>query len=802
MISHPPNKGYDSKPLSSHLKAVAAGCRDEILRLDMDLTLISQESLAAVAYQTGILHDIGKASSHFQNMIRGSGCRSPLSRHSMISALYTYTHLQRQSYPAFIPPLAFKLVQRHHGNLDSLSALYPIEAGLKFQLRDISVDMCFQVGQDNEMTAFLNEQGICLQPFRTEQIDDMLYELSIYDFCQRTLEDSIELFIIGNLLFSVLIEYDKFDAARLKIQDYSSKVGKLNFDPQRYIETQINRSREDDLNSLRDQFMAHVRDHPEIEPGKRLYTITAPTGIGKTMACMTFANVLLKKTMKPKRVIYCLPFTSIIDQNYDIYKNLLFLNHPEIGPDKYKYILKHHHLEDYYQLTKDEPDYDYWDYLNDNLIAESWSSACIISTFVQFFHSVIGYRNSMLRKMHHIINSLIILDEIQSLSGSYYLLMRALFSVLSQRFSTHILLCTATQPLIFEPDSYVEIGLEGLFQEDVFNRVSLMIHRESFSENDLRSFISGQDFKNLLIVVNTKKTAVHLYESLSEQYEGRYDISCLTTLQLPAHRLAVINEIRDKLKQGITLILVSTQLIEAGVDISFHTVVRDIAPLDSIVQVAGRCNRNNEYGTLGGTMHVVNILDDNGRLDCQKVYDKYLLDQTRGILAEAMQFESKQMFELTKRYYASLNLSAISQMILTAIKDLNYSEEIKGQIPISRFQIIQEDYPRNTVYILATPEIDDTFQSLLELKKTMRQPVLNKSEQEYMLMLAARTYNLLNPYRLSLSDSELMNYSTDQKILNKFESIYYIRLEDIAYCYSEKKGFLYEPLPFPDGVFL
>lgn len=789
MISHPSNKGYDSKLLSEHLLSVASACKKGLLALDLNLRLIGKDELADVAFYIGLLHDVGKASSAFQQMISGNGSSGPLTHHSLISGLIAYDHFSRRSFPAFVPALAFKTIQRHHGNLDSLSALIPILNPLLYQTSDISRDVCGQIDKDSEMNSFLAGYGIKVCEYGADDVESRLESIADFDFGKPELEDAIELFLIESLLFSLLVDNDKFDAARLKIDDYSSKVGKVNFDPSGYIATRVKSSRPTRLNVLRDSLRERINTHPGINEKNKLYTLSAPTGIGKTLACLVFVNRLLQKLRKPARIIYCLPYTSIIDQNYEIYRELLEFNHPEIGPDIYKYILKHHHLEDYYQLTKDDPDYDYSDYLNENLIVSSWTTAFVISTFVQLFHSVIGNRNSLVRKFYHIVNSVILLDEIQNLDAQYYLLLRKIFKVLSQRFNTYVLLCTATQPFIFEPGTYVELGLESMFREELFNRVSLTCHPGPIERESLVKMVSNLEFSSLLVVVNTRKTALALYDSLRSTYSDSYNVFCLTTLQIPLHRLQIIAEIRRLLRDNKPVILISTQLIEAGVDLSFECVVRDFAPLDSIVQVAGRCNRSGEFGILGGKMHLVNISDENGRPDARKVYDGYLLAQTRACLSAGPIFTSSQFIDLTKAYYASLDLDAVSRMILSAIRELNYTVDQQGQLPVSKFKVIVDDYPVNKVYILVDDQADADFHALLKCLKQLESPGLDGKTTDDLRLELALLYGRLKLYQISVSDSDLAGLDpSHQQIEELRDRTWYVRQSNVLSFYSESTG--------------
>ncbi|HNQ44163.1 MAG TPA: CRISPR-associated helicase Cas3', partial [Candidatus Cloacimonadota bacterium] len=451
---------------------------------------------------------------------------------------------------------------------------------------------------------------------------------------------------------------------------------------------------EDDLNRIRGELLKAACDGVSKE--SKTYAMSAPTGSGKTLACMGFAESLHDALPSRRRVIYCLPYTSIIDQNYLVIEDVLKSYGTDAGNTSL--LLKHHHLVDFSRPDAND-EYDYHDYMNDNLIADSWNAACVVSTFVQLFHSLIGTRNSLVRKLHNIINSILLLDEVQSLPPKYYPLLRQIFKVLAERFDTYILTCTATQPFIFEPNSYTELSPDRLFDHPVFNRVKLYIHKDTCELDDFIEDLDLTGLANALFVMNTKRSAIDLYSKLQERYGDSYWVLCLTTLHTPACRIKRIEDVRKALKANERIILVSTQLIEAGVDLSFCRVYRDLGPLDSIVQVAGRCNRHGELGVLGGEMHLLNLTKDAKEFS-SRVYDKYILSKTKEILYRYEVLESRDFSRVIPEYYHNLEFTAEAKAILNAIKELNYDQDIRGQMAIDRFRIIEDQYATISIYLL------------------------------------------------------------------------------------------------------
>ena len=275
-----------------------------------------------------------------------------------------------------------------------------------------------------------------------------------------------------------------------------------------------------------------------------------------------------------KRVIYVVPYTSIIEQNADVFRGIL-------GDEN---VLEHHSGV---QFENDEE--------NGNpdpkaLAAENWDSPLVITTAVQFFESMYANRSSQCRKLHNLANSVIIFDEAQMLPLCHLMPCVAAIGALVEQFGATAVLCTATQPVLgdliqrFAPSHAVsEICPEIPFYFDKFRRVTF--RQVGVLEDDaLAELLCAHE--QVLCIVNSRKAAQSIFSQLPE--EGSFHLS---TLMVPKHRRAVLEEIRRRLNDGLPCRVVSTSLVEAGVDIDFPAVYRELAGLDSILQAAGRCNR-------------------------------------------------------------------------------------------------------------------------------------------------------------------------------------------------------------------
>lgn len=333
------------------------------------------------------------------------------------------------------------------------------------------------------------------------------------------------------------------------------------------------------INQLRQHILNHSRKQAELPPG--LFSLTVPTGGGKTYASMAFAldHAIAHQL---RRVIYVIPFTSIIEQNAKVFR--------EAFGELAGAIIEHHSAFDDTKL----PNNSARDTLR--LAMESWDAPVIVTTAVQFFESLFADRTSQCRKLHNIAGSVIILDEAQILPLKLLRPIMAAIDELALNYRCSIVLCTATQPALkaenlnngFENVREIAPDPSALFTQ--FKRVTVKSIGEQTDEQ-LISYLKEKE--QVLIIVNNRRHARSLFESMKKlKLEGA---THLTTLMCAKHRSQVLEKVREELLQGKPCRLVSTSLIEAGVDVDFPCVLRAEAGLDSIAQAAGRCNREGRH---------------------------------------------------------------------------------------------------------------------------------------------------------------------------------------------------------------
>ena len=336
-----------------------------------------------------------------------------------------------------------------------------------------------------------------------------------------------------------------------------------------------------------------------------IYRLNVPTGGGKTLSSLRFA-LNHAKEQKKTRIVYAIPYTTIIDQNAEVIHQTL---------KKDEIILEHHS-----NIIRENSDTQPEEVNRVNLLTERWDSPIILTTTVQMLNTLFLGKTSSIRRMHNLANSILIFDEVQSLPVKTLSMFNTSMNFLSEICGTTIILCTATQPELTSLQKPIRLSqppdivsnLTDIFQ--AFRRTNIYnaTRDKGYNTAELADFVLDKHNNNTLIILNTKTAAKNLCIQL-ENRNHQSDIYLLSTNLCPKHRMEILHEITDRLKNSSRpLICVSTQLIEAGVDISFETVIRSLAGLDSISQAAGRCNRHGNAKT--GNVYIINSTEEKLKL--------------------------------------------------------------------------------------------------------------------------------------------------------------------------------------------
>lgn len=657
---------------------------------DVNLNKVS-DSLRSTFEIAALCHDFGKYTTFFQGYLK-NGKKSDLSNHGFISAVFgAFVTFENLGEDSVLPLIVYNVILHHHGNLESLSENLPtrmknakktdypvkllgkIELGEK-QIQDIKnnrqclIDDFILMGLDRELEGFLNEKDI---------ISKMLQKLKRLEYKLSLSPNKEENYFIHQSIYSALISADKISASGIK---YDSPLYS-NFCELESIKVEKFKDNQQQINLIREEIFHNVLSNLEENYDKgKIFSITAPTGTGKTYTGF-YAAIRLKELLGlDGKIIYSLPFTSIIEQNYsaivDILKSVDSFDH-NMG----RYIIKHHNLSktnyqsEYYDYTKTQSE----------LLIENWESGIIVTTFVQLFETAIGNRNRMLKKFMTFNNSVILIDELQSIDIKYYKLVEYVLEKLSEYINCRIIIMTATKPMILE--NAIELLPNSKRYFEKFNRTYLIPKLDKVSINEfVDDFIENIEDKSYLIVCNTINQSLEIYNSL--KFIDK-DIYYLSTNILPFQRKEKIEEVKKRLKNKDNIILISTQVVEAGVDLDFDEVIRDLAPLDSIIQCAGRCNRNANKNQ--GIVKVVNMVREDENPFGKYVYGNTLLNLSRELLNGKSYIEEKDYFDLINEYYYLVKENKSKQEsdgYINSIRSLNFSID---EWAISKFSLIKNN---------------------------------------------------------------------------------------------------------------
>lgn len=527
------------QPLKEHLENVAKLCED----------FIKPVSNLEIGTVLGYLHDVGKYSDDFQRRIRGEKIRVP---HADAGARILEEYYRSTKNPIY--RLLTHVVYGHHSGLHDYGT--PAK-GMCKQLKGPSTDVSAWK-EEIEILPTIGPQDLKLKLRGKEEIFG--FTLQFYT----------------RFLLSCLVDADRIDAQNFPNQEATKAMAvnvQMEMLKERYDQhmTRLARNaRASHLNQIRNAILKNCLDKGRQKNG--MYSLTVPTGGGKTLSSLGFA-LTHAVTNKQKRIIYAIPFTSIIEQNASVFTEVLGKEH----------VLEHHsNYENPYNKQEE--------LIKFQLAQENWHEPVIVTTNVQFFESLFSHKATKVRKLHNIAQSIIILDEIQSLPNKYIKPCLMALNELVVNYGCTVVLCSATQPEYHKN----KLFLEEVSVEEIVENPSRLFEELKRTEEH---YIGDQTIEDIvdkisvdrqaLCIVNTKKHARELFEHL----KGEENCFHLSTNMHPNHRKAVLSTIRQLLKDGKKCKVISTQLIEAGVDIDFPIVYRSITGIDSIVQAAGRCNR-------------------------------------------------------------------------------------------------------------------------------------------------------------------------------------------------------------------
>lgn len=621
-IAHQRKSDGAVQSLESHLLEVS----------DIAKSLAAKIGLKDQGELIGLLHDLGKYSDEFQTYLKSAvglidqdeddfvdakGMKGKVD-HSTSGAQLIWQELSTRGKmgPIVGQMLSLCIASHHSGLIDCLSSDTSSFGEDRFTKR---------IGKSDDRT-HLREAIAKMDKTIEARFRELVSKPELIDGVKKFLRQVVEMekkrgdeqiarFKVGLLvryLFSCLIDADRINSADFE-KPHAAKARRhgqygewahlINRLDMRLLSFVAKNS----IDELRLSISQHCRD--KAEKGKGIYTLTVPTGGGKTLASLRFALHHAEKH-KMDRVIYAIPFTSIIDQNADVVRKIL---EPD-GVESDSVVLEHH--------SNLMPEEENW---KTKMLVENWDAPVIYTTNVQMLETLFGAGTRGARRLHQLANAVLVFDEIQTLPVNCIHLFCNAINFLVEHCGATVVLCTATQPLMdmveqskgalrIPPDNEIMPDVGDLFRK--LKRVEVLNWRKpgGWSNEDVATLAleEAEKAKSCLVIVNTKKSAQALFQLCRGQSD--LPIYHLSTNMCPAHRRAILDEIRKRLEAMEPILCISTQLIEAGVDVDFGAVIRSVAGLDSIAQAAGRCNRNGLRDI--GYVHVVNLSEE--RMDMLK----------------------------------------------------------------------------------------------------------------------------------------------------------------------------------------
>jgi CRISPR-associated endonuclease/helicase Cas3 len=641
----------------------------------------------------GLFHDLGKASAFFAAHLAGRSVNGELSRHSWLGAtliLHFLTMNGDAGKDNLEIALAYLAIRGHHtGLMDLVSAL---EAPSQ---REATVfNQQFSAMDLAGMSEWLRAEGF--GPVEMPTLNTSWWQrrrMAVRRLLNEIVsnDNAMGRFQRALLRFGILIDADRDSAARCETT--SSET------PHRIISDHLSAFRSEQgfdcsktaIQSLRGQVFTVACDKAATVPvdGGRLWTLTVPTGSGKTLAAFGWA--LRRREMRraaghPARpIIYALPFTSIIDQNAKVIREVIRTTLGEAAANEI--LAEHHHLADFgprgsenHSLTR--------------LLAESWRADIVCTSFVQVVQALFHGTPADARRFTRLAGATLILDEVQAIPVEFWPVLRQSLRSLSANFGTDILLMTATQPAIFGgEDNVTELATNELllWNTDSFDRYDLRFETNvtlslpTFAERVAQEIAKSGG--SALVVVNTIREALELFYLFSQrndfpQLAGHCFYHLSTNLR-PKDRRVRLDELAATSSQPH--LLVSTQVVEAGVDLSFDLVFRANAPIDSVVQAAGRCNRHGQGQR--GKVFVVELEGETGR----QIYGAVHMDVARRVTKQTLgkNFREPELKPIIDTYFQTVAadisqkksnkvMEAVRQFEFGALRGLNCNEPEKA----------------------------------------------------------------------------------------------------------------------------
>ncbi|MCS3901788.1 CRISPR-associated helicase/endonuclease Cas3 [Methanococcus voltae] len=843
-------KSHPSKLLKDHLEGVLQIC-DFFTNNYYGVYFQNNEEysiLKKITYIIALCHDFGKITPYFQEYIqniideKSTLKNSKYKNHSLISAYFTYyvvskylksiNKLDEVDNENFknLPYFSYLIVKRHHGNIknakeervlvdDDLINLQKdsIVNGKKEYVEEINLiynELFKKYGIFEDEIDILEFFGNLMVP-GTKSINYIVKKS--YKTCKKSIDKNTDFANSEDIeqlqyMYSILLTADKMDAGNINLQKNSPMYSKELIEPYiqslnqkntiepnvkniKNINKNINDIRNDIFNDLKNRLNnINLKEN-------HVLSLNLPTGTGKTLlsyyTAFHIANELNKKNIFPK-IIYSLPFTTVIDQNYEVLEKLLHMNNENTSIHN-NGLIKYHSLAEIPDNLENEAEEEFYNnsnicdknskYLDYNIkfSYDNWQGKVIVTTFVQLFNTFFKLGlNKINHRYYNLRNSIIILDEIQAINPSYYKIINKYLNMLCEKYGIYIILATATMTPLFD-DSMELVSSKKYFEKlnriTLYNKSKEEINIEDFKELVLNDILDNENNNTnntnkskdkFLIVMNTVNSARQVYEFMSNKlldknnnYDG--EVIYLSTEVAPKKRMEIIDKIKDKENRNKNrkYVVVSTQLVEAGVDIDMDVIYRDFAPIDSITQTSGRANRNGANDEKG-IIYIYKVTNEKDKCYSKFIYPAWCIQLTKDILNKQKNREiSENEFQvINETYQHELHGNRISYI------DSNKMEENLKELNIKSFRdsfnLIDNNYRIYDIYL----NYDNEFNEIIgEIEKELLKSKKNNIKIKNL-------FKKLNKYKISISKDKYYNIKDNLKELSNLE----IEIVNKEYC--------------------
>lgn len=595
-----------------------------------------------MAYLAGLLHDMGKATKKFNDYLEAGFAGEPAARGSVNHTFAGAVYILENFHTEFASPmdkLTAEIISyaigSHHGLFDCVDL--EGKNGFLHRLQKDKEELCYEEAVHHFVEQVADEKEIEHLFQKAAEEFQALYEKILIDWEKKSQKVFFQIGLLARLLLSCVIYGDRRDTAEFMEGITSLKEQSVSWlSEQEYLERKLSKfDNTSPINQVRSIISDQCLRAAERPPG--IYRLNVPTGAGKTLSALRYAVAHAERFHK-KRIIFIIPLLSVLEQNAKVIRD--YMQDEDL-------ILEHHsNVISEKESCGDNTELDEYE-----ILMENWESPIVISTLVQLLNILFTHKTSAVGRMRALCDSVIIIDEVQSIPKKTIAMFNMAINFLSSYCNATILLSSATQPclealdwpvrFVVQPDM---VKLEKQ-QIDVFERAEITDRTDPYGM-DMESWVDFccslmEERESLLVICNTKREARELFERMAEIAEEEDWYIChLSTAMCQKHRVEVLKELQTKLevlqkdvknnRKTKKNICISTQLVEAGVDFSFDCVVRVLAGIDNLAQAAGRCNRSNEYGRKG-RVYLIKLKDENLNMlreiaDAQNSTQKVLLE--------------------------------------------------------------------------------------------------------------------------------------------------------------------------------